>query len=109
MRDGQRWNRKEPTRRARPAVAILVAIILLTFAIPALATQVSAPCGGLGYFQSYGTANGWQQHAKSGYVTVLYTYQGVQSRTRSYGWLSGTQFANVTGNQLSSAGARCPN
>lgn len=86
----------------------LAAMMTFSIGLPAMAVQVSASCGGLGFFESYGVANGWQQHAKSGYVTILYTYQGEQYREREYGYLSGTQYASVTGNQLSLSGARCP-
>lgn len=102
-------SQSSPVRnRRRLTAAILSAVLILTLALPAWAVQVSADCGGGGQYRATGTANGWQEHSKSGYSTVLYVYHGVQSRTRIYGWLTGTQFSNIIGNQLSFAGAICP-
>lgn len=99
---------KSVSKHRRLTTAILSAVLVLALALPAWAVQVSADCGGLGNFRTQGTANGWQEHSKSGHGAILYVYEGVQSRTRNYGFFSGTQFGNVVGNQLSSANAICP-
>lgn len=107
MRHGE-TRRKSVITHRRLTTAFLSAVLVLALALPAWAVQVSADCGGLGNFRTQGTANGWQEHSKSGHGAILYVYEGVESRTRNYGFFSGTQFGNVVGNQLTSANAICP-
>lgn len=79
--------------------------------IPSLAlaapVSVSANCGsGGGTFQTYGTADNWQDHVHD--ATLWHTwYYGRQYKSHSWGFETGWESGTVDGPNLASPGATC--
>jgi len=95
-------------RRRRLTIAAVALAATLTFALPAQAVTVTAPCYTGGYFYTIGTAVNWQRHTHDA-IQHDFLYSGKDSRSRAWGWHTGTQSGTVIGYQLSSADAVCPN
>lgn len=95
--------------RGRLAIAGIVILLVLVVALPVIAVQVGAHCGGNGLFRSNATSDWWAQHAKSGMGSETLIWDVAPARrstTVNWGFLSGMQYANVTGPNLS-ASAQC--
>jgi hypothetical protein len=87
-------------------ILAVMALLVVGLAVPASAVGVSADCGGSGLFSTTGYAENWQRHTK-GSISADFNYFDYASKTKTWGWFSGTQYASVIGYNLVSASARC--
>lgn len=93
---------------ARLTAVLVVALMLVGWiALPAMAANVSAECGGGGYFYTKGTADNWQDHTHDGNLWHTW-YYGRQYKQYNWGFEAGTEYGTVDGPNLSGAGAMCP-
>lgn len=86
-------------------ILTVMALLVVGLAVPASAVGVSADCGGSGRFSTTGHAENWQRHTKE-YMSN-FNYVGYASKTKTWGWYSGTQYATEIGYNLVSASVRC--
>lgn len=98
----------------RRFVAVLLATAMIsTLSLVALAysqtVSKQCPTSGSG-FTSRATVLNTQTHTKTGFVDAQYSYSGVQSRTKSWGYgFTGWQSATInSANPIQSASASCP-
>jgi ribosomal protein L2 len=93
--------------RRRLVAATAALGIVLTAPAQALAANVSASCGGGGYFVTRGTADNWQDHTHDGGLWHTW-YYGRSFKSHSWGWESGTEVGTVNGPNLANPSAICP-
>lgn len=96
----------------RIVVVLLVALMIMLFAVPALAGTISgtASCGGGGYMYTKGTTDWWQEHDISGASPVLIAWDVEPVRrtyTVSWGFKSGSISWYVKGPNIGSANGWC--
>lgn len=98
-------------------VACLAVVLAMVVAFPLAAVadtrNVSAYCPTSapgGFFRSTGTVLNYQKHSKSGFVDQVWSYTGVQTKTKTWGGgFIGFQSAVLwSPNIFSSAYATCP-
>lgn len=94
----------------RNIIMVVALVMVLGAAMPALAhtANVSANCGGGGFFYSKATVATEQVHFHDS-SSQSFEYSGVQTKTASWGFHSGNQGATIDSpNTITNPTALCP-
>jgi len=100
---------KEFGMRRLVVVFMVLAMLMVLAAAPALAVGVSADCGSQGgFFYTRGYAYQSQYHTHDGTQNHFTAYGWFQV-DYNWGWETLLEYGTVTGTSLTSASAMCPN